>query len=266
MMNYNDFSCPVCKQKLEYNGECFNCSCGNTFKVLDDIPDFLVHDGKTREMDIYFDTVPEYYESVNYLSRIYNFFGGLYTRPEELMVPTINSGIQDGLNKILKPSNKFILDVACGTGMYTRSLSREALHVWAVDLSIEMLKQAGIRIKQENLDNITLVRADAEKLPFSNNQFHGVSCIGALQLFKNIDQTLAEIKRVMKDCGILAVMTYVKRGVWRDEKHQEYLEKLDIHFFEVNEIENLLKKNGFENFHYKINGSMIMFSCTANKK
>jgi len=265
-MNFNDFSCPACKQKLECDGELFSCSCGRTFNLLDDIPDFLIDSYNTREMDVYFDTVPEYYESVKYLSRIYKFFGGLPTYPEDLMVPIINSSIQEGLNKILNPRNRYILDLACGTGMYTRNLSKKAAHIWAVDLSIEMLKQAKLKIKQGKLGNITLARADAYRLPFSENQFHGVSCIGAMQLFKDMDVILAEIKRVMKDCGTLAVMTYVKEGVWKGEEHQNYLEKLDIHYFEVNEIENLLKQCGFENFLYKINGSMIMFSCTANKK
>lgn len=264
MMNYNDFSCPLCKQKLKFHGELYECSCGNTFNLLDDIPDFWVDNGKAREMDAYFDNVPEQYESVNYLSRIYKFFGGLATQPEDLMVPIINQGIQDGLNTVLKPKHKSILDLACGTGMYTRSLSREAYHVWAVDLSIEMLKQAKSKLKEENLKNVTLARADALKLPFSDGQFHGVSCIGAMQLFSDIDATLAEIRRVIKDCGTLAVMTYVKEGVWREQEHQKYLEKLDIHFFEVEEIENFLKQNGFRNFRYRINGSMIMFSCTAN--
>ena len=264
-MNFNDFSCPACKQKLEYDGKLFNCSCGRTFNMLEDIPDFLVEGKNTREMDIYFDTVPEYYESVSYLAGIYKFFGGLSTQPEDLMVPIINSGIQEGLNKILNPKDKFILDLGCGTGMYTRSLSREAAHVWGVDISAEMLKQATLNIKQENLENITMVRADADSLPFKDSQFHGVSCMGAMQLFRNIDETLAEIKRVIKDCGTLAAMTYIKEGVWKDVEHQRYLEKLDIHFFEVKEIENLLKQNGFEKFLYRINGSMIMFSCTANK-
>ncbi|ADZ10120.1 hypothetical protein Metbo_1900 [Methanobacterium lacus] len=112
-MNYNDFSCPLCKQKLEFHGELFKCSCGNTFNLLDDIPYFWVDNGKTREMDAYFDNVPEQYESVNYLSRIYQFFGGLATQPEDLMVPIINQGIQDGLNSILKPQHQSILDLAC---------------------------------------------------------------------------------------------------------------------------------------------------------
>lgn len=116
------------------------------------------------------------------------------------------------------------------------------------------------------MENITLVRADAERLPFPDGQFHGVSCIGAMQLFRDIDATLVEIKRVMKERGTLAVMTYVKEGVWKEEEHQEYLEKLDIHFFEVKEIEKLLEQNGFGKFQYRINGSMIMFSCTANKE
>jgi hypothetical protein len=65
-----------------------------------------------------------------------------------------------------------------------------------------------------------------------------------MQLFSDIDGILIEIKRVMKDSSTLAVMTYVKDGVWKEKEHQEYLEKLDIHFFEVEEIEKILKLNG----------------------
>jgi ubiquinone/menaquinone biosynthesis C-methylase UbiE len=248
IMNYNDFSCPLCKQKLEFHGELFKCSCGNTYNLLDDIPDFWVDNGKTRGMDAYFDNVPEQYESVNYLSRIYQFFGGLATQPEDLMVPIINQGIQDGLNSILKPQHQSILDLACGTGMYTRSLSREASHVWAVDLSMEMLKQAKLNLEEENLENVTLARADAFKLPFSDGQFNGVSCIGAMQLFSDIGATLAEIRRVIKDCGTLAVMTYVKEGVWKEPEHQEYLEKLDIHFFEWRRLKIFSNKMDLKTF------------------
>jgi ubiquinone/menaquinone biosynthesis C-methylase UbiE len=132
--------------------------------------------------------------------------------------------------------------------------------------SIEMLKQAKLKLKHEILENVTFARADAYKLPFSEDQFNGVSCIGAMQLFSDTDEIVTEIKRVMKDSATLVVMTYVKEGVWKEKEHQEYLEKVDIHFFEVEEIEKLLEQNGFENFLYKIDGSMIMFSCTANKE
>lgn len=125
--------------------------------------------------------------------------------------------------------------------MYVKILSNEATHVWAVDISIEMLKQAKCKIKQK-LEKITLERADTYRLPFFENQFHGVSCIGAMQLFSDVDVILAEIKRVIKDYCKLVVMTHVKEGVWKGEEHQNYLEKLDIYYFEVNEIKNLLKQ------------------------
>jgi hypothetical protein len=64
-----------------------------------------------------------------------------------------------------------------------------------------------------------------------------------MQLFSNIGATLVEIRRLIKDCGTLVVMTYVEEGVWKELEHQKYLGKLDIHFFEVEEIENFLKQN-----------------------
>ena len=42
----------------------------------------------------------------------------------------------------------------------------------------------------------------------------------------------------MKDSSTLAVMTYVKEGVWKEKEHQEYLEKLDIHSLKWKRLKN----------------------------
>ncbi|UTB31957.1 MAG: hypothetical protein NKF70_10690 [Methanobacterium sp. ERen5] len=39
-----------------------------------------------------------------------------------------------------------------------------------------------------------------------------------MQLFSDNDAILAEIRRVINDRGTLAVMTYVKDGVWKEQE------------------------------------------------
>lgn len=156
------------------------------------------------------------------------------------------------------------MDIACGTGLFTRNLAKHSYHTWGIDISMEMLKQGSINIHKENLNNITLARADVYGLPFPNSMFHGVSCIGAMQLFTDLDHALAEINRVIMDGGSMAAVTYINRGKWEDNDRQNYLKKLDIHFFDIDEIEDHLEKNRFKNFKYTINSSMIFFSCTAD--
>jgi SAM-dependent methyltransferase len=57
-------------------------------------------------------------------------------------------------------SGKRVLDVGCGTGMYTLRLAQEALKVTAIDLSPEMLKILRNDAQRLGLSNIEIRQAD----------------------------------------------------------------------------------------------------------
>ncbi len=89
------------------------------------------------------------------------------------------------LNNIkIKKSDK-LLDVGCGTGFY---LNLFKCNVTGVDPSEELLKQCKHKT----------VKANAEELPFKDDEFDWVISITAIHNFKNIDKALDEIKRVGK--------------------------------------------------------------------
>ena len=102
------------------------------------------------------------------------------------------------------PKGGKVLDVACGTGRYTRQLLDHGCKVGGVDISDEMLKFAHRAIK-DNPNLLFLQKGDAEKLPFDDNEFDGVTCIRLYQRVPPVQrlEMLREVKRVSKSWAIL---------------------------------------------------------------
>jgi len=152
------------------------------------------------------------------------------------------------------------LDVACGTGLFTRSIARKMRLVYGIDISMGMLKKGTEYAEKEKIGNIRYARAMSEKLPFPDRLFDGVVCCGALHLFPETVDALGEMARVMKKGARLAVMTFVRRRFFRFKRIDEHLRKdHGAHIFDVDEIDSYLSQTGFKDFTHKIYGSMILF-------
>ena len=93
-----------------------------------------------------------------------------------------------------------VLELGCGTGVYTEELARTGAEVFAVDLSQNMLN-----IAKQNLNapNIFYMQSDANKLPFPDKSFDSVVGTYVLQ-YINLDSCLPEIVRVLRDRGRVA--------------------------------------------------------------
>lgn len=104
-----------------------------------------------------------------------------------------------------------LLDLACGTGVFTRPLARntEALVV-GLDLSWPMLQRARRLADREGLKNIFLIRGTAFRIPFIAGAFPGINCCGALHLFDQPEKALEEIVRVLHSAGHLSVQTTIR--------------------------------------------------------
>ena len=102
------------------------------------------------------------------------------------------------------PEGGTVLDVACGTGRYTRQLLEHGYKVGGVDISDEMLEFAR-KAAKGNPNLLFLQKGDAEKLPFDDNEFDGVTCIRLYQRVPSAQrlQMLREVKRVSKSWAIL---------------------------------------------------------------
>jgi SAM-dependent methyltransferase len=99
---------------------------------------------------------------------------------------------------ISKSSN--VLDVGCGTGQTSAYLGSRC-KVTALDLHPLMIKKARERFKKEKV-SVNLIRGSAEQVPLRSNSFDFIIA-ESLTVFTNIEKTLQEYYRLLKQGGIL---------------------------------------------------------------
>jgi ubiquinone/menaquinone biosynthesis C-methylase UbiE len=125
----------------------------------------------------------------------------------------------DRIASLIQRRHGVILDLACGPGNFTRRIARLAPEsiVVGFDLSPQMLERAVRLTVKERLRNVYYMRGSALSLPFKAEAFDAVTCCGALQLFRDQDQAVGEIARVLKTRGDFVCQTTLgprKPPVW----------------------------------------------------
>jgi ubiquinone/menaquinone biosynthesis C-methylase UbiE len=104
----------------------------------------------------------------------------------------------------LQPDD-LVLDVAAGTGHVARSFAPQVRAVIAIDATSAMLEQGWIEAKRAAMRNLVFMQADAAALPFVDGSFDVVVCRFAVHHFEEPAVQVAEMKRVLRPGGRLAV-------------------------------------------------------------
>jgi ubiquinone/menaquinone biosynthesis C-methylase UbiE len=98
-----------------------------------------------------------------------------------------------------------VLDVAAGTGHVARGFAPKVRAVVAVDVTKAMLERGWIEAKRAALRNVVFMQADAAALPFVDGSFDVVVSRFALHHFEDPAVQVAEMRRVLRPGGRLAV-------------------------------------------------------------
>lgn len=98
-----------------------------------------------------------------------------------------------------------VLDVAAGTGHVARGFAPRVRTVVAVDATAAMLERGWIEAKRAALRNVLFMQADAAALPFVDGSFDVVVSRFALHHFEDPAVQVAEMSRVLRPGGRLAV-------------------------------------------------------------
>lgn len=104
-----------------------------------------------------------------------------------------------------------ILDVATGTGLVAAELVRRyGCSVVGVDQSEDMLSRARRRLASEPhlARRIELVTAEAERLPFADNEFDGITVGYLLRYVDDPAVVIRELARVVKPGGTIASLEF----------------------------------------------------------
>jgi ubiquinone/menaquinone biosynthesis C-methylase UbiE len=98
------------------------------------------------------------------------------------------------------------LDVACGPGVFVLALAPRVRFARGLDLTEELLRRARQLQLQRNVLNAAFDRGQAEQLPYPDAVFDLVTCQCSLHHMPKPAVALAEMVRVMKPEGRLAVI------------------------------------------------------------
>ncbi len=101
-----------------------------------------------------------------------------------------------------------ILEIGPGSGTFTVEAARrvgENGKVFAVDISPAIISRLERKLQQDKITNVTVETASANQLPYSENYFDRIFMITVLGEIPDKRRALLEIKRVLKDDGLLAV-------------------------------------------------------------
>ena len=105
--------------------------------------------------------------------------------------------------------HKTVLELATGTGLIAKHIVNAAAHIEATDASAEMIAEA----KRDNRSaKLYFSVQDMFRLPYANQSFNVVIVSNALHIVPQPEKALQEIKRVLKDDGVLIAPTFTHAG------------------------------------------------------
>ncbi len=132
--------------------------------------------------------------ATNYATSVVHAKGASLARMVELVEP------QSGWNA---------LDIATAAGHTAFAFAPHVHHMTATDLTPAMVELATTRAGELGHENVSTQLADAENLPFDDDQFDLVTCRIAPHHFPNPAAFIGEVARVLKSGGTFAMVDNV---------------------------------------------------------
>ena len=117
----------------------------------------------------------------------------------------------DEMYELIRPvvRHKTVLELATGTGLIAKNIVNAAAHIEATDASAEMIAEA----KRDNRSaKLHFSVQDMFCLPYAEESFDAVIVSNALHIVPQPEKALAEIRRVLKDDGVLIAPTFTHAG------------------------------------------------------
>jgi len=123
------------------------------------------------------------------------------------------------LLELLKPGvGELILDVGCGTGVFTRDILSRGSRVIGLDISSPMLRRACQKAKGYPFQ---AVAGDMISLPFAGERFDRVFSMTALEFIEDGQAAVRELFRVAKKRAPLVVTTLNSLSPWAVRRKQK---------------------------------------------
>lgn len=134
------------------------------------------------------------------LNEIRTFYDSVYYQSADAKVYT-TSHLRSLARKLGVKPDQQVLDIACGTGQWLLACQEFGARVSGIDIS-----EKAIEICNENIRSGECYCSPAESLPFDDDRFDIVSCLGSLEHFIDPHEALKEMIRVAKSDAIFILL------------------------------------------------------------
>ncbi len=189
----------------------------------------------------------------------------------------------------LPDSKTKVVDIACGSGDVAIRIAQEYKNAEIVcsDFCMPMLEIAKAKFEKNFPSRAEFVEADCANLPFESNTFDGATVSFGFRNFKDRNQCLAEIVRVLKSDSKLCILEVAKAEGFFGKAQKifmgkvvpflasmcggnradyEYLAKTTLEYPSRGEVEQMFKSAGFENVSTRPMGfGLVAITCGVKK-
>jgi ubiquinone/menaquinone biosynthesis methyltransferase len=130
------------------------------------------------------------------------------------------------LSRSLPADAEQILDLCAGTGDLALDIAAQHphAHIVSADFCFEMLQQGATKGLAERTRPAV---CDALRMPFADATFDAVTVAFGVRNFEGLDRGLAEVRRVLRPGGTLAILEFFRNEArWRELPMQFYLGRI----------------------------------------
>lgn len=107
------------------------------------------------------------------------------------------------------PPGSLVLELAGGTGQFTDALARVADKLVSTDVAPDMVERLAEHVRKSGLTNVECATMSAYEIDAYEGAFDVVCCANALHVMSEPERALSEIRRVLRDGGVLIVPTFL---------------------------------------------------------
>jgi magnesium protoporphyrin O-methyltransferase len=160
---------------------------------------------------------------------------------------------------------KTILDVGCGTGLYSIEFAKEgAKEVTGIDIADNMVNVCKERAEKEN------VAAQChfyigDLLAFNQDQKYDV--VIGIGLFDYIRESFDVIKKMHNVSKDRVIFSFPRANTWRAilRKIRLTLRGCPVYFYSAKQLDEIIKKTGFKKYESEILGQLICITAYVNE-
>ena len=186
------------------------------------------------------------------IKKVYQDWAVQYDKDNDDLLGTVSQpNAVDLLNSHMNDKNIEIVDIGCGTGLVGKFLQNKGyLYYDGLDISEEMLEIA----KSRGYRHLS-VGSLQNKLPYGNDSYDAVFCVGVFTHGHVNSNGLDELIRITKKDGF--IIFTINEGVYEDYQFDKKIPLI--------EKEGLIKVINFEKKDYMTKKNVMGYYCLAQK-